>query len=111
MKKSAFWCLLLICCTCIAFAGGFFIGRNYNQAVVVVSDSPTQASGYGKININTADAEQLQTLPGIHEQLAERIILYRQTHGSFATVGDLVQVEGIGAELLQDILDFITTGG
>lgn len=111
MKKSAFWCLLLVCCTCIALAGGFFLGRNYNHAVVVVSDSPADNSAYGKVNINTADAETLQTLPGIGEDLANRIILHRQTHGSFAAIGDLAQVDGIGTELLRDILDYITTGG
>ncbi|MBO5324426.1 MAG: helix-hairpin-helix domain-containing protein [Oscillospiraceae bacterium] len=111
MKKSVFWCLLLICCTCIAFTGGFFLGRNQNFVAVEVTHSPAHAEVPGKVNINTADAALLQTLPGIHEELANRIILYRQAHGSFATVGDLVQVEGIGTELLRDILDYITTGG
>ena len=111
MKKSAFWCLLLICCTCLAMVGGFFLGRNYNHAMVVVSDLPADASDYGKVNINTADAALLQTLPGIGEELANRIILYRQTHGSFAAIGDLAQVNGIGTEILRDILDLITTGG
>ena len=111
MKKSVFWCLLLVCCTCIAFTGGFFIGRNTNHTVVVVSDSPTDRPAQGKVNINTADAALLQTLPGISEELAQRIIAYRQTHGSFATTGDLMQVDGIGMETLREILDFITTGG
>lgn len=111
MKKSAFWCLLLICCTCLALTGGFFIGRNQNHTVVVVSDLPVNTADYGKVNINTADAEVLQTLPGISEELANRIVLWRQMHGSFAAVGDLTQVEGIGTEILRDILDFITAGG
>ena len=111
MKKSIFWCLLLVCCTCIAFTGGFFIGRNTNHTVVVVSNSPTDAQAQGKVNINTADATLLQTLPGINEDLAARIIAYRQTHGGFAAIGDLTQVEGIGMETLRNILDFITTGG
>jgi len=111
MKKTVLWCLLLICCTCLALTGGFFIGRNQNHTVVVVDHLPADTSDYGKVNINTANAEVLQTLPGISEELADRIILYRQTHGSFATVGDLTQVKGIGTEILRDILDLITAGG
>ena len=111
MKKWVIWCLLLICCTCIAFTGGFFIGRNQNYAAVEVIPAPADPQVQGKVNINTADAELLQTLPGIHAELADRIVLYRQTYGSFATVGDLVQVDGIGTEILQGILDYITTGG
>ena len=111
MKKSIFWCMILVCCTCIALVGGFFIGRNQNHTDVEITPIPATESAYGKVNINTADAAKLQTLPGIDEATANRIILYRQTHGSFAKVADLVQVDGIGTETLRNILDYITTGG
>ena len=111
MKKSLFWCFVFICCTCLALVGGFLIGRNQNHAVVVVSESTVAVNASGKVNINTADSLTLQTLPGIGEELADRIIVYRQSHGSFATVGDLSQVEGISTDILQNILDYITTGG
>ena len=111
MKKSLFWCLVFICCTCLAMIGGFLIGRNQNHAVVVVSEETEAITASGKVNINTADSLTLQTLPGIGEELAQRIIVYRQNHGSFATVGDLIQVEGISTDILQNILDYITTGG
>jgi len=112
MKKTAFWCLLLICCSCIAFTGGFFIGRNYNPSQVQVSTLPaaTEISA-GLVNINTATAEELQTLPGIGPEVAERIVVYRLEHGNFRSVGDLVLVEGIGSQLLQNILNLITVGG
>lgn len=111
MKKSVFWCLLLVCCVCLALIGGFFLGRNQNHSVVLVDQLPADTASHGKININTADAELLQTLPGIGEELASRIIVYRQSHGSFAVPGDLANVDGIGTEILRDILDLITTGG
>ena len=111
MKKSLFWCLVFICCTCLALVGGFLIGRNQNHAVVVVSEMAEESTAAGKVNINTADSFTLQTLPGIGAELAQRIIVYRQSHGSFAAVGDLAQVEGISTEILQNILDYITTGG
>ena len=113
MKKSAFWCLLLICCSCIAFTGGFFIGRNHNRTPVLVSQIPavTGSSSAEKLNINTATLEQLQTLPEIGPELARRIIDYRENHGPFQKVADLANVDGIGAKTLDAILDHITTGG
>lgn len=123
MKKSAFWCLLLICCACIAFTGGFFIGRNTNRTPVQVSKLPSSAVGEtqtgsttgsvvsDKVNINTATLEQLQTLPGIGAVLAQRIIDYREKNGPFQSPADLDNVSGIGTKILADILDYITTGG
>lgn len=117
MKKTAFWCLLLICCSCIAFTGGFFIGRNQNRTPVQVGQvSSTATTGNSdtvseKVNINTATLEQLQALPEIGPKLAQRIIDYRQEHGDFEKAADLANVEGIGAKILDAILDHITTGG
>ena len=118
MKKTPFWCLLLICCSCIAFTGGFFIGRNYNRTPVQLSKLPsttvtesTLNIEQDKVNINTATLEQLQTLPDIGPVLAQRIIDYRLTHGSFTKPADLANVEGIGIKTLDAILEHITTGG
>jgi comEA protein len=114
MKKTAFWCLLLICCSCIAFTGGFFIGRNYNRTPVQVSKLPAataSSENTAKVNINTATIEELQTLPDIGPLLAQRIIDYRQQHGPFTKPADLSKVEGIGIKTLEAILDHITTGG
>jgi competence protein ComEA len=48
------------------------------------------------VNINTANAEALQALPGIGPLLAERIVADREAHGPFRTVEDLLRVPGIG---------------
>jgi len=48
------------------------------------------------INVNTADAEALQALPGIGPGLAERIVTDRETHGPFRRTEDLLRVPGIG---------------
>ena len=63
------------------------------------------------VNINTATSEQLQELPGIGPTLAQRIIDYRDTHGPYADVAELLNVSGIGSGRLQKILEYITTGG
>lgn len=62
------------------------------------------------IDINAADAETLQQLNGIGAKKAQTIIEYRQEHGPFATVDDLVNVKGIGAKTLEKNRDQMTVG-
>lgn len=49
----------------------------------------------GLVNINQADVEQLMTLPGIGESKANVIVQYREEHGAFQTIEDLMQIPGI----------------
>lgn len=62
----------------------------------------------GLININTASAAELETLPGIGSVKAEAIIAWRRRHGGFATIEDIRNVSGIGAATWEDIRDLIT---
>ncbi len=71
--------------------------------------TPTPVVG-AQVNINIADAAQLEALPGIGPTLAQRIIEYRQEHGPFATVEDLLRVPGIGPAKLNQLRPWITTG-
>ena len=61
----------------------------------------------GKIDINSADADSLETLPGIGPARAQAIIEHRQANGPFAGVEDLTQVRGIGDGILESIRDLI----
>lgn len=63
----------------------------------------------GKINVNTAPAEELQNLPGIGPALAARIVAFREANGPFARVDDLVRVSGIGPKTLDGFRDLVTT--
>ncbi|MGN0383598.1 MAG: helix-hairpin-helix domain-containing protein [Eubacterium sp.] len=60
------------------------------------------------ININTASAEELMTLPGIGKVKAEAIISYRETNGNFTSVKDIMNVTGIKEGAYNKIADMIT---
>ena len=62
------------------------------------------------ININTAPVEELQTLKGIGESLADSIVQYRTEHGPFESINDLLNVNGIGEKKLEAIKERITVG-
>lgn len=63
----------------------------------------------GKVNINLADVSELESLPGIGPSLAQRIVEYRQTHGRFDQIQDIMEVSGIGPATFEDLRDLITT--
>lgn len=75
------------------------------------SEPTEQASSGGKININTATADQLTQLPGIGPTLAQRIVEYRTAHGAFSTVSELKNVYGIGDKKVAALSDYATAGG
>lgn len=62
----------------------------------------------GRIDINTADAAQLVTIPGIGETRAAAILAYREKNGPFAKVEDIMQVSGIKSALFEKMKDYIT---
>lgn len=62
----------------------------------------------GLVDLNTATVTELQTLPGIGEVLAQRIVEFRDRHGGFRAVSDLRQVEGIGDAKYQQLKDRVT---
>lgn len=62
----------------------------------------------GKININKASKEELMTLPGVGASRAESIIQYREEHGDFRQIEDIMQVSGIKEGLFEKIKDRIT---
>ena len=112
---------MIILCVSLSFTCGFFLGRNLNHNQIQLADPPknstekqenqTATGSAALIDINTATAQQLQTLPGIGATLAGRIVDHRNQHGPFSSPAELLDVEGIGQGRLSAILDYITTGG
>lgn len=61
----------------------------------------------GKVNLNTASAEQLMTLPGIGQSKAESILNWREENGGFTRIEDLMQIEGIKEGVFSRIKDHV----
>ena len=74
----------------------------------IVPISSTESSESGLVNINTADAETLKTLPGIGDAKAADIIAYREEHGAFSSIEDIKNVSGIGESIYNRISSGIT---
>lgn len=129
MKKQPIYLLFLAGALFAGITLGFFLGRNLTRGDVMISlpesmyTESTQASTAASVettgaeevsfplDINQADSEALQALPGIGEVLAGRIIAYRDENGPFSSPDQLMNVEGIGEKRLEAILDYITIGG
>ncbi len=117
----------------VELAGGFLEGAAENalnlarvlndgeQVVVPTAEeqaaqqTAAEASGGaagvgGKVNINTASVEQLDTLPGVGESTAQKIIADREANGPFSSPEDLKRVSGIGDKKYAELADLITVG-
>ncbi len=66
---------------------------------------PSGVDADGRVDLNTADAAALDTLPRVGPALAERIIAWREENGRFTSVDDLVGVSGIGEKMLEALRD------
>ena len=61
----------------------------------------------GRINLNTATQEELMTLPGIGEAKAKSILAWREDHGSFEQIEDIMKIEGIKEGVFSKIKDYV----
>jgi len=75
---------------------------------VVVNSGSSETKTGGKININTASVDELDTLPGIGEATAGDIIAYREKNGPFKKIEDIMNVPRIKQSRFNNIKDFIT---
>ena len=66
------------------------------------------APDFPPVDLNTATAEELDTLPGIGESLARRIIAYREANGPFGSIEEIMEVSGIGEAKFAELKDRVT---
>lgn len=72
------------------------------------ADAAAGVDSDGRVNLNTADAAALDTLPRVGPAIAERIIQWRDANGRFTSVDDLLSVPGIGDKMLASLRDLVT---
>jgi len=86
-------------------------GEELETVFIFADDGDSEASGIrndGLININTATSSELQSLSGIGPVLAQNIIDFRETHGSFSSVDELIHVPRIGEVTLERLRPSVT---
>ena len=112
--------LITICALFIGILVGVFIGRitdknpnslanqkQHTETLPVIT-YPFKATQTGKINVNTASAEELTMLPGIGEETAKRIIEHRTKYGIFFSLDELTKVKGIGENTVEKLKPYAT---
>jgi competence protein ComEA len=71
---------------------------------------PGAPEGGGKVDLNAASTDQLDTLPGVGEVMAKRIVQWRTEHGGFTKVEQLRDVDGIGESKFEKLREQVTVG-
>jgi competence protein ComEA len=84
------------------------VPRRSSAAAAAGAAQGTASASSGPINLNSATAEQLDTLDGVGPATAQKILEYRTAHGGFASVDDLAQISGIGPKRLEALRAQVT---
>ncbi len=87
-----------------------YIPKIGDEDIPSIASSNSDGSGGGKqkINLNTADANTLDQLPGIGPSRAQKIIEYREENGPFKAIEDIKKITGIGEKIFENLKDDIT---
>lgn len=126
MKKQPMYILVVVTLVFAAFTLGLLLGRSGQHGGVTLSvpapmltepvptetvSSPAPTEIQFPIDLNTAGLEELTALPGIGEVLARRILHYREEHGAFQAVEELLNIEDIGEKRLEAMIELVRIGG
>ncbi|MCK5010183.1 MAG: helix-hairpin-helix domain-containing protein [Deltaproteobacteria bacterium] len=107
MKLSKLLTLVLA----LSFFCAFCMVVSSSAAEKAAKAAPEKPVLSGKININTANTEQLEILPRIGTKTAQSIIEYRTQNGPFKKIEDITNVKGIGEKTLEELKGYIILEG
>ncbi|WP_304341132.1 DUF655 domain-containing protein [Metaclostridioides mangenotii] len=82
--------------------------KGENNIGAGTNNGESESNSSGKVNINTAELKDLDTLPGIGEATANKIIQYREENGKFNSIEDIKNVNGIGDKKYDNIKEMIS---
>jgi competence protein ComEA len=82
-------------------------GRGSAAAAPPPGSAGTAGTSAGPVHLNTATLEELDSLPGVGPVTAQKILDYRQEHGSFTSVDELDAVSGIGPARMEQLKDLV----
>ncbi len=94
----------------IAAAGGLTTGACFNDVELIIG-AANEVGTPQKININSAEVWLLEALPGIGEVKAQAIVGYRNEHGFFHDIQELLNVPGIDESIFEKVKDLVTVNG
>jgi len=77
-------------------------------AMLAMIGGAASAAESGLVDINQATIQELESLPQVGPALAKRIVDFRETHGAFKSVDDLLKVQGIGEKILAKLRDRVS---
>ena len=90
------------------FVGGLSLVNPERLNAAPKSEVLVESQAVRPVNVNKANAEELQAIRGIGPALAERVIQYREEHGPFKRVEELTEIRGIGEAKLEKIKSQVT---
>ncbi len=76
--------------------------------LAAASAAPAATPSHGVVNVNQANAAQLELLPRVGPALAKRIVEFRKANGPFKSIDDLLAVRGIGERSLEHLRPYVT---